>query len=283
MEHTGITIIGAGIVGLAIASELSKKREIVVIEKHERAGKEISSRNSEIIHSGLYYKKDSLKAKLCVEGKNLLYELCERFNIPHRRTGKLIVAANIAEIPCLERLLAQGQENGVLDLELLTRTQAGRLEPNVNTCGALFSKSTGIVDIHKLMDLFQFQATSNESIIAYNSEVTGIEKSPSGYVLQIKSGTETCHLASQVVINSAGLHADKLAELAGIDIKASRYKIHFCKGEYFIVRNAKDRIRHLIYPLPEENLRGLGIHATLDLDGELRLGPNAFYVDVIDY
>jgi len=277
MDHCEVTIIGAGVVGLAIASELSKEKYVVVLEKNDKFGIETSSRNSEIIHAGIYYPKNSLKAKLCVEGNPLLYETCDKNHIPYDKIGKLVVATNESDLIELEKLLENGKNNGATLVEIISEKELKKLEPNVSGKAALYAGSTGIVDVHALMDFFYNRAKSNGVIFASKSEVTEIEKT-NNYKITVNSEHS---FTSEIVINAAGLYADKIARLAGIN--EPRYKIHFCKGEYFIARNSNGKLNHLVFPLPQKKLVGLGIHSTLDLSGQLRLGPNAFYVGEINY
>jgi len=188
MEKVDVVIVGAGVIGLAIADKISRdNKNIVVIEKHSSFGQESSSRNSEVIHSGLYYPKNSLKAKFCLRGKELLYKLCESQNIPHRRIGKLIVATNNKETSELERLLNQGKDNGVQDLKLLTKDELKKIEPNVCGICALHSPSTGILDTHKLMKYLETQAKNKGVTFAYGCEVIGVEKKKNGYKINIRS------------------------------------------------------------------------------------------------
>jgi L-2-hydroxyglutarate oxidase LhgO len=284
MEEAEITIIGSGVVGLAIAAEIAEEgKEILVIERHEHFGQETSSRNSEVIHSGIYYPKDSLKAKLCVEGNQLLYQLCTRHQISYQRIGKLIVASNDKEVEGLEALLAMGKDNGVSDLQILSQKEVQQIEPHINVLSALWSPSTGIIDTHSLMKYFETSAKTAGVDFAYGCEVEFIEKKPDGYEVGIRDADgERFSFLSRIVINSAGLCADKVAALAGIDIDAAGYRIHYCKGEYFNLGGGKHKlIHHLIYPPP--TTIALGIHTVLDLQGRVRLGPNAFYVNEIDY
>jgi len=284
MERTDIVIIGAGVVGLAIAAEVGRGgRDVVVTEKHSTFGQGISSRNSEIIHAGIYYPKDSLKAKLCVEGNALLYDFCREHNIPCRQLGKLIVATDEGEVSELEGLLRCGAENGARDLALLSGDETGKLEPNVKALAALHSPSTGIVDTHRLMQRLGFLAEERNVTIAYNCEVAGIEKNEEGYMLRLRDADgESVSLQAGIVINSAGLDANRMAGLVGMDIEKAGYKLHYSKGEYFRVGGSKSGlVSRLIYPTPEE--AGLGIHTVTDMQGQLKLGPNAFYVDDINY
>jgi L-2-hydroxyglutarate oxidase LhgO len=279
------TIVGAGVIGLSIAAQVaSQDRGVCVLERNETFGLEISSRNSEVIHSGLYYPQDSLKAKMCVEGKNLLYELCQKQAIAHQRLGKLIVATNHKEAEKLETLLKNGERNGLTDLKMLSKQEVKTLEPHVKTVGALLCPSTGIVDSHGLMKHYVRKAKEKGALISYNSKVVGIEKISDGYKVTIEEPGDTFSFLTRVLINCAGLNSDQIAKLADIDILKAGYKLYFCKGEYFSVGHGKGSlVQRLIYPVPPDEGGGLGIHVTLDLQGRMRLGPNARYVDQIDH
>jgi len=288
VERARVTIIGGGVVGLAIAAELATHRSdcsVVLLERHARFGQETSSRNSEVIHAGIYYPRESLKARLCVEGNRRMYDFCAQWQVPCTRLGKLIVANTDEELKSLQGLLAAGAANGVSDLQLLDRAQARRLEPRVQALAALYSPSTGIVDSHCLMARLELLAREGHAVLAYNHEVVGIERSGDMYVIRYQAPAGECgSIASQWVVNSAGLAADTIASLAGIDKDAAGYRLFPCKGEYFRLPPAKSRqLSHLVYPPPYKDLRGLGIHVTLARDGTARLGPNAFYVDQLDY
>lgn len=284
METADIAIIGAGIIGLAIANEIgSKNQEVIVLEKHETFGQESSSRNSEVIHSGIYYPKGFLKTKLCIEGRKLLYEFCNKYNIPHKQIGKLIVATNKAEIGALEKLINQGKENGVEGLKLLTEGETKKLEPNINAVCAIHSPQTGIIDSHHLMKKLESLAKEKGVTFAYGCEVINIEKEKEGYKIDIiDTDGERLSLFSKILINSAGLYSDRIAEMTGINIEEEAYKLHYSKGEYFRMKGGKAKlIHHLIYPTPKET--NLGIHTDVDLQDQVKLGPNAFYVNEIDY
>lgn len=286
MEESYITIIGAGVVGLAIASRLSENfDDIIVIEKNEKFGQEISSRNSEVIHSGIYYPKNSLKTSLCIQGRRMLYDLCEKNKIPHKKIGKIIIAKNNDEVDDMEELFNNGIENEIEDLKIIDENEINRLEPNIKAKYAIYSPSTGIIDSHSLMSYFEKKARENGAIIGYGVEVIGIEKVNDGYKIRMQDADgETILLKSNIVINCAGLCSDKIAEMVGIDIKEKGYELKFCKGEYFKVADAKAKfVNGLVYPLPHITLKGLGVHATKDLGDGLKLGPSAFYVDTVDY
>jgi len=288
MSTTDFLIIGAGVAGLAIAAELTlrfDKKSVTLLERHGKFGQETSSRNSEVIHAGIYYPPGSLKARLCVAGNRMLYDFCRSRDIPHQRLGKLIVAGDDQEMATLAALLATGRENGVDDLEMLDAKQVARLEPQVRACGALYSPSTGVIDSHRLMARLEWLVLRNSAAIAYNHEVIGVSPGQNGttVIYRSPSGSEE-KVYCRYLINSAGLAADRIASLMGIDINRAGYRLFPCKGEYFsLPRSAAQRMTHLIYPPPFKDLRGLGIHVTKSLDGAVRLGPNAFYVDSLDY
>lgn len=284
-EVADITIIGAGVIGAAIASRVAKNnRQVYVVEKNTSFGMETSSRNSQVIHAGMYYPEQSLKAKTCVEGNRLLYELCQKHDVAYNKTGKLIVAVNSAECESLEGLLNKGIKNGVTGLRLLNRQEMQSMEPNISGVAALFSPSTGIINVHELIKLFLNQAKAGGAQLVYKSEVTGIEKHGDLYRLEVTSAGEKFDFETRVVVNCAGLYADQVAGLAGIDLVEAGYKLYYCKGEYYSVSGVKrNLISRLVYPAPPGKLTGLGVHLTLDLDGRIRLGPNAQYIDRIDY
>ncbi len=284
MEKIEITIIGAGVVGLAIAFELSKEyKDIFVLERHPAFGQETSSRNSEVIHAGIYYPKDSLKHATCMEGRRLLYDFCIGQNIAHKKIGKFIVAIDKNELSELEALYKHGLDNGVSDLRLLSREELKKSEPNVEAVAAIYSPSTGIIDSHSLMKNFQGLAQSCGAQFAYGAELTAVKKCKEGFLLTVReSKGENFSFLSRVVINCAGLNSDKVAGMAGIE--KEEYRLKYCKGDYFRVHNNKGKyIKSLIYPVPKKDRAGLGIHATLDLSGSLRLGPDDEYVDKITY
>lgn len=281
MVNTNITIIGAGVIGLAIAAELSKKyKNIILLEKLDSFGRETSSRNSEVIHGGMYYPSGTFKAKMCVSGRPLLYELCEKAKIPFKKIGKLIVATESEEISALEKLLAQGKANEVSGLRIVEQHELKEMEPNIAGILALYSAETGIVDSHCLMQYFLDVAKGNGVTVAFNCEVIAIDRAKDGYKIRVKNNNENIELQSDFVINCAGLDSDKIARIAGIDIKKNNYELHYCKGQYFRVSgNKSGLIKRLVYPVPKPKSGGLGIHATLDLAEGLRLGPDDKYLD----
>lgn len=284
MEKLGITVVGAGVIGLAVALELSKEYpDIFIVEKELSFGQGISSRNSEVIHAGIYYPKDSLKAKTCVEGKERLYDFCAKNNIGHKRTGKLIVAIDKSEVRELEGLFRRGLGNGVEDLRLLSKEDIKGIEPHVEAEAAIYSPSTGILDSHGLMKTLAAQFADHKGSVVYGAEVVGIDRVNGGYeVTAREGGKDVFKFFTRVLINSAGLDSDTIAARAGLE--KNEYALKYCKGDYLRVRLDKARlIGRLVYPVPKEDRAGLGIHATLDLSGGLRLGPDDEYVDKIDY
>ncbi len=277
MSDVGLTVIGAGVVGLAVAARLAPRFPgLFVVERRERHGQETSSRNSEVIHAGMYYATGSLKARLCVEGNRRLYELCAAHALPHRRFGKLIVAADEGERGELEALHARGQANGA-PLQLLSGAQARALEPHVPAVAALLSPTTGVIAAHALMDFFLQQALAQGAVLLPRSELVAVERRPDGYALTLRTpdGLET--LVSERVVNAAGLECDSVAALAGIDVDAAGYRLHWCKGHYFSVPARRAAlVSHLVYPVP--GAHSLGTHAVLDLAGRLRFGPDVEFL-----
>jgi L-2-hydroxyglutarate oxidase LhgO len=286
MEKVDVIIIGAGVVGLAIASEItSNDREVYVLEKEANYGLETSSRNSEVIHAGIYYPKGSLKAKLCVQGNPMIYKICKDNGVAYKKTGKLIVATKEDDIKELENLLRQGEENGVRNLEMIDEETMHEFEPLVKGVAAMYSPLTGIIDAHGLMNFFYQQICKNSGIdpLVRSTEVIGLTQKRDGYIVHTK-GLESYSIKTKLVINSAGLYADKIAKMAGMDIDKEKYRIHWCKGDYFSLAG-KPPVTMLVYPAPPKDLyQGwLGIHTVPDLVGRLKFGPNAYYVNKIDY
>lgn len=286
MTKVDITIVGAGVVGLSIARELgSKTGQVVVLEREAGPGTGISSRNSEVVHAGIYYPPGSLKARLCVEGSRMLSSFCSRFGIPFSRIGKVIVASCPAEAPAVEELHRRGVENGTEGLALMDRKELAKREPHVSGECALFSPHTGIVDTHRLIRALEAHCLGQGVSLLYRTGLSGIEKKSSGYLCRADGpGGSSYRFFSRIVINAAGLDGDKVAQLAGIDPDEAGYRIFPLKGEYFRVRASKSSlVNGLVYPVPERNLAGLGIHATKDLAGSLRLGPNTLPVDSLGF
>jgi L-2-hydroxyglutarate oxidase LhgO len=281
-----ITIIGAGVVGLALAAELSKYSDAVfVIEKHDRFGQETSSRNSEIIHSGVYYPENSLKAILCVTGKKMLIEYCDRHDVAYRLCGKMIVSQTGQDRDTIEKIARSATRNGVTDHQIIGRDEIKSMEPHISARKAVFFPSTGILDTHGLMKALETEAISQGVQIVYGSEVKRIRRINGGYEIELlEQNHHATRYTSTMVINSAGLMAEKIARMAGID--RPEYRTFFWKGEYFSLQNGKHQLlSRLVYPVPEPHHVGLGIHTTLDLSGRVKLGPNAIFLpgQEIDY
>ncbi|HUL78417.1 MAG TPA: NAD(P)/FAD-dependent oxidoreductase [Vicinamibacteria bacterium] len=274
MADTPLTVVGAGVVGLAVAARLAPRcPDLVLLERRERHGTETSSRNSEVVHAGMYYPTGTLKARLCLRGNRMLYELCERLEVPHRRVTKLIVATTPAEAADLERLLALGRANGV-ELAMQTADECRRLEPAVPAVAGLFSPSTGIVSAHGLMDALLDEARRHDAILQPRAELVAVERRDRDYRLDIRTPDGIESLTSERVVNAAGLEADTVAACAGIDVDAAGYRLQWWKGSYFAVSGASARLlSRLVYPVPTRV--SLGVHAVLGLDGRVRFGPDA--------
>ena len=277
IDSVDCVVIGAGVVGLAVARALALRgREVLVLEGADAIGTGTSSRNSEVIHAGIYYPKGSLKARLCVEGRDMLYAYCESRGIPHRRCGKLIVATSDDQVKALEGIQQRALANGVSDLQWLTRDQARALEPALECVAALLSPSTGIVDSHAFMLSLQGDLEHAGGIVALNSPVAHAEIRDGAIVLEAADGTR---LQARVLINAAGLQAPALASrIRGLDqrhVPEARY----AKGNYFVLTGASPFSR-LIYPVPEA--AGLGVHLTLDMGHQAKFGPDVEWVDSAD-
>ena len=273
--HFDTVIVGAGLVGLGVAQRLSREgRRVLVVEARERPAQVTSSRNSQVLHAGLYYPQGSLKARLCLRGNGSLARWCQTHDVPFRRVGKLIVATAPEEEGALARLLAQGQANGVPGLEAVDAAFVKRLEPEVRASAALWSPSTGILDVHAFAQSLWTVAVEQGATVALRHRFVAGARSPAGYSLRVVDPQgETVEVECRAVVNAAGLHADTVAATFGLDVDALGYRQHWVKGRYFRVR-APGRVKHLVYPVPLPGLAGLGIHVTIGLDGEVKLGPD---------
>jgi len=274
IDRIDCVVVGAGVVGLAIARELALQgRDVLVLEAEDAIGTGTSSRNSEVIHAGIYYRAGSLKAQLCVDGRQLLYAYCKDRGIAHRRCGKLLVATADAQLAKLEGIRSAARANGVADLALLTRAQALAMEPALDCIAALYSPSTGIVDSHALMMALLGDLENAGGVLALNSQLAAMACSDQGLLLAAADGTE---LLASTVVNAAGLDAPALAgKCSGL---AQRHvpRAYFAKGNYFSL-SGRSPFSRLIYPVPEE--AGLGVHLTIDLGGQAKFGPDVQWVE----
>lgn len=262
-----IVIIGAGVVGSAIAYELSTQgyQNILILERHSRPAEGVTSRNSGVIHAGIYYPPQSLKAKLCTEGLELLYELCHKTSLSHKMTGKLIVATEASEDEELSNIFQNAVDSGAKNLRHLPEQEFKGLLPFCQPTSCLYSPRTGIIDPSELTHYLLNQSAENGAMAIYDCHITQIEKVGTHWQLQTSKGNIEC----EVLINAAGLHADEVAKMAGV----SNYEITPWRGDYFWLRT-REKYQHLIYPVKGKNAAGLGVHLTLTLDGKYRLGPD---------
>ena len=277
MEQVDCVVIGAGVVGLAVARALALNgREVLVLEVADAIGTQTSSRNSEVIHAGIYYPQGSLKAQLCVQGRQMLYDYCAERGIGHRRCGKLIVATSQDQLSALQGIIAKAAANGVDDLVLLTRVQARALEPALECVAAVHSPSTGIVDSHGLMLALQGDLENAGGMVAFHSPLARARVTAQGIELETEEGTRLC---ARSVVNAAGLQAPLLARrfegLGPQHVPAAYY----AKGNYFTL-SGRSPFTRLIYPVPEA--AGLGVHLTIDLGGQAKFGPDVQWVDSPD-
>lgn len=281
-DSVEIVVVGAGVVGLAIAKCLAESGcEVLVLEKEKWIGSETSARNSEVIHAGLYYPPDSKKAALCIEGKEALYSYCAERGIPHRRCGKLIVAADDDEISSLQKIRTNGIASGVDDLVMIDADAAKALEPNLECVAALHSPSTGIVDSHQYMLALEGDIGAAGGMIALQTMFLGGRQSAQGFTVEAQSGDGTeALLTCRWLVNAAGLHAQTVAgsvENMPSEMIPARY---LAKGVYFTLSGAAP-FQRLVYPLP--TAASLGLHYSVDLGGQARFGPDVEWIDTIDY
>ena len=277
MDIADIIVVGAGVVGLAIARACARNgRDVLILEGERQFGTWTSSRNSEVIHAGIYYPAGSLKAELCVEGRTQLYDFCREFAVPHRQCGKLIVAVDMGQVPELERIAAGAAANGVRDLRFLSGSEAAALEPNAPCAAALLSPSTGIVDSHALMLALLGDAEAHGAQLVCNTRVERLVREDGQWQVWFAGGEEP----ARAVINSAGLAAQALASATeGLD-PCQVPPLFLARGVYFTYAG-KAPFERLIYPVPEPG--GLGTHLTLDLAGQARFGPDVEWIERVDY
>lgn len=279
VDSADCVVVGAGVVGLAVARELAKQgREVVILEAAETFGTGVSSRNSEVIHAGIYYPKDSLKARFCISGRTRLYEFCESFGVGHRRCGKLIVATAAGQLADLEQIQAAAAANGV-ELEWLKRDAALALEPALNCEAALHSPLTGIIDSHGYMLALLGDAEAHHAVLACRSRVSRLWPETSTVLIALNNEDRPA-LRARMVINCASLHAAQIAQsIEGFPL-AWIPPTWLARGHYFSLAG-RAPFHRLIYPIPEPG--GLGVHLTLDLAGQTRFGPDVEWIETLDY
>lgn len=275
-------VIGGGVVGLATAMRLAEAgMRVILLERHENFGREASSRNSEVVHAGIYYPPHFQKVGLCVDGNRATYAWCESHRVPHRRLGKFVVATSEGERDYLVGLLARSHQNGVAGTRWAEPGELAAAEPDVRALAALWVPSSGIVDSHSLMASFAAAAEESGAVLAFGHEYLGVELHDAGYTVRYRSpgGAEESLTVARVV-NASGLSADIVAESAGLDVDAIGYRLCHVRGVYFRLADRwTGRFSHLIYPVPHEGLSGLGVHVTLDMAGGVRLGPDVERLD----
>jgi L-2-hydroxyglutarate oxidase LhgO len=279
-EAVECVVVGGGVVGLAVARALARAgREVLVLEQERWIGAHTSSRNSEVIHAGLYYPQNSLKARYCVQGRRQLYEFCAEHGVAHQRIGKLVVACTEDEVAVLRAVMARAASNGVDDLAWLGGNEASAMEPALFCHAAFHSPSTGIIDSHGLMLALEAGAESAGASIVLRAPVLGGKVEGRGFTLEV-GGAEPMTLGCELLVNSAGLEAPSLARrIAGVPPKTVPPDF-YCRGVYFTL-SGRAPFRRLVYPVPEA--AGLGVHLTLDLGGQARFGPDTEWIDGIDY
>lgn len=279
-ESVDTVVIGAGVVGLAIARSLaSAGHDVLILEREDAFGTVTSARNSEVIHAGIYYAKNSLKARLCVAGRHMLYDFCADRGVPHKRCGKLIVACSADELEQFDGIARRAWDNGVDDLRQINREEALDLEPELDCHGALLSPSTGIVDSHGFMLALLGEAEARDAMLVLNTEVASVDVQPGGFLIRT-GGEHAMELNARKIINSAGLAAPGLARMTDGLPATTVPDQWIAKGNYFSL-SSRAPFEHLIYPAPVTG--GLGIHLTLDLNGRARFGPDVEWIQTEDY
>jgi len=281
LDSVDVLVVGAGVIGLAITAKISQHFDnVLVIDKNTSFGEETSSRNSEVIHAGIYYPQNSLKAKLCVQGKAMLYDYCHERHIPVNKIGKLLVAHGEEEEAYLIKTVISAQKNGVDDLTWLDQSTLSQLEPELRATAALHSPSTGIIDSHAYMQSLLTQAEQNDAMFVGRTKMINATPTSQGFEVTLDSQGEKLLIHCTHLINCAGLHSEALAHtIEGLD-KSIIPKLHWCRGHYFSYQG-KSPFKQLIYPIPRDN--GLGIHASLDMGGQLKFGPDTQYIEKLDY
>ncbi len=281
MPDFDTAIVGSGVVGLAIARSLAMAgHDVLVLEQHDAIGLETSSRNSEVIHAGIYYPQGSLKARLCVDGKHRLYDFCKTHHVPFKRLGKLIVATTYPQLSTLDAIERHAANNGVDDLRLLDKSAMAQLEPSLAGEAALHSPSTGIIDSHAYMLALLGEAEDHGAQIAFNCRVKRIEPITYGGYQVLIDGDEELTCSARNVIISSGLHTTDLLRASPLELSLQIPATLFAKGNYFQLA-ARAPFSRLIYPVPEPG--GLGVHLTLDMNGNARFGPDVEWVETLQY
>lgn len=267
-----LVVIGAGAIGLAIAARLGRPgRSVLVLERAGKPGSGVTSRNSQIVHAGIYYPPETLKSRLCLRGAELLYEFAVAHQVACLRTGKLIVATDPSEQGRLEAIWRAATAAGCRDLRLITQAEVAHLESNVACHSAMHSPNTGIIDVAEYVRALVHQCRSADVVAFYGAEVDSVAPIEGGYAVGIGSTSVQC----RCVVNAAGLQADRIANVMGIDLDRAGYRHRYVKGSYFAVRGrAETRVDRPVYPLPEPDHAGLGVHLTVDTSGQMRLGPD---------
>jgi L-2-hydroxyglutarate oxidase LhgO len=271
MEQIDVAVIGAGVIGLASALAIANKgRSVCILERETRPGRGTSTRNSQVIHAGIYYPKESLKARHCVGGARMLYEFCARHNVPHRRSGKLIVAHDEHEVQALETLMARAIDNGVEGMELVEQAFIREREPHVKVRVALFSPNTGMLDAEALVHTLARLCREKDAFLLPGSPLVGADAAADGIALR----TPAESITARCVVNAAGLYADDVSAMLG----GKSFTIYPCRGEYAeLVPAKRDLVNGLVYPLPHTH--GLGVHVTKTIGGNVTFGPTATYQD----
>lgn len=283
MDHIDTCVIGAGVVGLAISRVLARYHsDLFVIDTEKHYGQGISSRNSEVIHAGIYYAANSLKADLCVRGKQMLYDYCESHGVTFNRCGKLIVATRLEEESALEEILVKAGANGVDDLQHWSASKIANEEPQVKATSGLFSPSTGIVSAHELMTAFLADVEIAGGRFVGGTHVISVELEKDRFILQCLVDGDEYQFSCRILVNSGGLGAQQLARSMKAMDTSMIPTLYYCRGNYFTLATGNP-FTHLIYPVPEKSAAGLGFHATLDLGGQVKFGPDVEYIDAPDY
>lgn len=277
-------IVGGGVIGLAILHRaVEHGLNAVLLERHETCGRGISSRNSEIVHSGIYYPPGSLKARLCVAGRRQLYDFARENDIPHTRCGKAVVAVSEWEERNLEEMADNGGANGVEGLRFLSMDELADFAPGARAVSALYSPETGVINAHLLMRALQRRAEEGGGTVVCGAEVVGVGRTFGGWEVDYVDEDGETSISAMGVVNAAGLGAQNIMRMAGLDPDAADLTLYPCKGSYFSVRGeARKHIRGLLYPTPRVNLQGLGIHTLIDFGGGVKLGPDAEYIPEAD-